>query len=330
MDNETTSFWTEIKRYEDILAKEPGSYCFAQLSELYRKLGLLDDAIAVAQKGIAVHPDYAGGYMALGKACFDKGLKKEARESLERVVRVTPENLMAQKLLGQIYFESGETKRATETLHVIISLDPSDTESRISLESLQRTSSQGSALLSEDVPVTEIPVYELVHHEIQADVAEDEVIDLEDAVILADEDIEPVEEVFDSACSEEDEPEEPAVDEDFTKDPITTSTLADLYIAQGFLKRALKVYRDLLDADPDNELLREKILKLKLRVDEDEQNARQNSLEAIGSEDIVFADRMQPQVTTAEPPVENPVGVVKGDVVSVLEGWLENIRGMRR
>ena len=89
MDN--SSFWSDIKKFEDTLAKDPASYCFAPLAELYRKTGLLEDAIATAQKGTALHPEYVGGYMALGRAYLDKGLKGEALEALQHVINFTPE-----------------------------------------------------------------------------------------------------------------------------------------------------------------------------------------------------------------------------------------------
>src|SRR5690606_1683688 len=53
-------------------------------------------------------------------------------------------------------------------------------------------------------------------------------------------------------------------------EPITTATIAEIYIRQGFLRRALKVYRDLLRADPRNEVVRQKLLALKERILETE------------------------------------------------------------
>ena len=35
MEQEGPSFWSDIKKYEDALDKDPNSYCFAPLSELY-------------------------------------------------------------------------------------------------------------------------------------------------------------------------------------------------------------------------------------------------------------------------------------------------------
>ncbi|SNB46184.1 lipopolysaccharide assembly protein LapB [Geobacter sp. DSM 9736] len=102
MGNDTAALMAASKKYEDILARDPESYCFAPLSDVYRKLGLLDEALEVALKGCELHPDYIGGYMALGRACFEKGLYTESRQALRKVVEVMPENLLARRLLSEL------------------------------------------------------------------------------------------------------------------------------------------------------------------------------------------------------------------------------------
>ncbi|MDD2337157.1 MAG: tetratricopeptide repeat protein, partial [Geobacteraceae bacterium] len=139
MEKESTSFWADIKKYEDILAKDSRSYCFAPLSELYRKLGLLDDAVSVAKKGIETHPEYIGGFMVLGRALFEKGNRDDAKASLEKVVLATPENLIAQRILSQIYQEEGNLLDAERALRLLVTFNPEDTESSIALEVLQRS-----------------------------------------------------------------------------------------------------------------------------------------------------------------------------------------------
>ena len=139
MDKNSTSFWADIKKFEDILAKDPNSYCFAPLSELYRKLGLLDDAIGVAQRGTDVHPEYVGGYMALGRAYYEKGVREKSKEALERVARATPENLLAQKILFQIYYDEGNTPAAERALQLLVTFNPEDVESRLMLESIRKS-----------------------------------------------------------------------------------------------------------------------------------------------------------------------------------------------
>ncbi len=38
MQQDNSSFWTDIKTFEEQLAKSPDSYCFARLSEVYLKV----------------------------------------------------------------------------------------------------------------------------------------------------------------------------------------------------------------------------------------------------------------------------------------------------
>ena len=136
MENEATSFWAEIKKYEDTLARDPASYCFAPLAEVYRKVGLLDDAINVAKKGCEIHPEYVGGYMALGRAYLEKGLKNEGRQALEKVIGITPDNLLALKLLSKFYVEEGEKTEAEKVLLLILEQAPEDEESRTLLATI--------------------------------------------------------------------------------------------------------------------------------------------------------------------------------------------------
>ena len=128
MEQEGPSFWADIKKFEDTLEKDPNSHCFAPLSELYRKVGMVDDAINIAKRGCELHPEYVGGYMALGRAFFEKGMNAECRQALEKVVRVTPDNLLAQKILGQIYIDAGDVAAAEKSLKTILAQNPDDTE----------------------------------------------------------------------------------------------------------------------------------------------------------------------------------------------------------
>ena len=47
---------------------------------------------------------------------------------------------------------------------------------------------------------------------------------------------------------------------------ISTSTIAEIYIKQGHLKRALEIYRDMLTADPENTEIQNKIQDLIERI----------------------------------------------------------------
>lgn len=250
MAQEVQSFWTDIKKYEDILINDPNSFCFAQLSELYRKLGLLDDAIFVAKRGVEVHPDYVGGHLALGKAYFDKELKPESREALERVVRTTPENYSAQKLLSQLYLELNDVDLAKKTLQTVLELNPEDVESRLSLEALSRSSetdSHGETGYEDEEDLEE------------AEIVEDDLLSFDDWQ----------EEILVEPTAEVEEPEPLVLAEtEPSRDPLTTATLAEIYLSQGFHDQALRIFRELAEATPDNDELRRRIAEIeRLKTD---------------------------------------------------------------
>jgi tetratricopeptide (TPR) repeat protein len=296
MENDGPSFWAEIKKYEDTLEREPNSYCFAPLSELYRKLGMVDDAIIVARRGCDIHPEYVGGYMALGRAYLEKGMHAESREALEKVIRVTPENLLAQRILSKVYMDLGETAHAEKSLKVILAQNPDDSESQMLLQSLIRTSGTITPPLpdargeNEDIPVQEMGNYGEVPE--QWEEAED-LIELQEWDIVEEFAVESPPVLFEEKIEEgeldineemEDTAEDLSAGEvQEEKDPLTTVTLAELYVSQGFTKRALTIFRELLEADPENLELKNRILALKQEIDIDEECAREHSLEADSS-----------------------------------------------
>lgn len=326
MENESTSFWADIKKYEDTLAKDPQSYCFAPLAELYRKLGLVDDAINVAKRGCEIHPEYVGGYLALGRACFDKGLKTEARTAFERVVRVTPDNLLAQKLLSQIYIEDGNAAAAMNALRVILSLNPGDLESQVMLDSLTRTSESVAE------PAQELATMS-VEEELRVGAADVAVEPVADEALL--EDAEIIEELTEEELAEEEPPatvpytvlavsEQPEAVHEEAKDPLTTVTLAELYVSQGFLKRALTIYRELVEADPDNLELKQRMVDLKRSIDRDESIARDHALASV-AEDLSLALAESSQAA-------EDVTIrahASQSALNTLEAWLVNIRRLR-
>ena len=266
MEKESTSFWADIKKYEDILAKEPRSYCFAPLSELYRKLGLLDDAISVAKKGIEVHPEYVGGFMALGRALYEQGNREEAKASLEKVVLATPENLLAQRLLSQIYQEEGNLFAAERALQILVSFNPEDTESSLALEVLQRSmkASRDSEFLPSSLNMGENAGAEEVSGDsclAEAEQTSSSLV-LDDAHLFAN-----LDDVLDLSSSSEDTlPVDEAPDFETGILPLATVTLAELYEGQGFFERALEVYTDLLNKDPESSTLKERVTDLSNRL----------------------------------------------------------------
>jgi tetratricopeptide (TPR) repeat protein len=327
MIEDAISFWTDIQRYEDMLAADPNSYCFAPLSELYRKLGLLDDAISVAQKGCALHSDYPGGFFALGAAYFDKGMKGEARQALEQVVALKPDHLQAQKLLGQIFVETGQVELARRALGKIVAEDPDDTESALLLRSITPTGPADEVIEDADVieELTEEPdepgqARDSGLAEVAEALAGYEFGAAPQAAAQPKPAVGRYEEPEDMWAIEDlDEPEEPAAEPQSrqrpqtgapqhpSRDPLTTATLAELYVSQGFPEKAAVVYRELMSADPGNESYRSRYAELTRA----EQQAAPAAAPAQG-------EAAAPAAASAA-----------DDPESLLVGWLENIRRRR-
>lgn len=323
MDN--SSWATEIMKFEDTLAKDSSSYCFAPLAELYRKSGMLDEAISTAKKGTALHPQYVGGFMALGRAYLDKGMISEAREALQKVVSFTPENMLAQKLLCKIYLDAGEQNLLRRSLEALVLLNPADTESRMLLESLGSVPQEGDASVFD-------AVFNLNPEEVHTDVLEeldllDELVEVADAVPPA------IEREELPAALTEDYIDESHDEESGDLPPgMQTATIADLYAAQGHYDQALEIYRELSLHDPGNQVLLTKIAELEKLLPENSFlematffDGQRTTEECSSIQDIRGSDEDLECFQDPEP--EN---ISKNDqVVDLLQGWMDNIRRVR-
>lgn len=331
MGKETASFWAGIKKYEDILARDPRAYSFAHLAEIYRKLDLPDEALRIARRGVALHPEFVAGQMALASACLDKAMADEARQALEVVVRITPENLVAQKLLADLYLSGGNGAAAERCLQIIADLNPVSADEAASV-----VAQVESAPAAEAVALSVVPAEEIVLDE------EDEILELTDDLIE--------EEVFEeepftpfAAAPERPSllaarekaagaapqlaaatPPEPApepgivppvttadVQEESVQPPVLTATIAELYVSQGLLDKGVEVYRELLRENPLNSAYRERYLEL---------TGNASGAATVATES---APVREAEITVAAP------GQDGQDPVATMEGWLGNIRRIR-
>lgn len=253
MRPDTASLWAAAKRFEGFLRNDAGALSFAPLADIYRQLGLLEEALEAARKGCLLHPDFAAGQMALAKAALEADRSEEARMALEIVVRITPENLEAERLLADLYSAAGNEVAALACRAVASSLDWEVQES-----------------------AAPEPVSEYTHPE--EELLEADILDLSDELIES--------ETFDDSMVQfAASPERPSLGEGvnraepfllstppafYKEEPpvaeaapvMASATIAELYVAQGFPDRAVEVYRELLAADPMNKGYEKRLLEL--------------------------------------------------------------------
>jgi|AMWB02.1.fsa_nt_gi tetratricopeptide (TPR) repeat protein len=321
MEKESTSFWADIKKFEDILAKDPQSYCFAPLSELYRKLGLLDDALSVAKRGAEIHPEYIGGQIALGRAYFEKGLNQQARLSLEKVAKATPENLLAQKLLFRIYKDEGDIPAAEKALNLLVAFNPEDLESREALAALRKSPDELEAAEAVATEETGAGLEVMCETEQQAresgqpqNIDVDVVLDGEDPVDAG----LPLEPDF---CSDEwlDDTEGGVAECSDEAVPMTTATLAELYVSQGCYAQALGVYEQLARQEPANADIAARASAVRELIQQSGAVLRQ------GAAPMADAGGAGAETGTV------PAGMCRDEaaLVQELEHWLNSIKGRK-
>lgn len=116
--------YSYLKKFQE----DPSSRIFAPLAEAYRKAGLFDEAISIAQEGLKLHPKFLSGRVALARAFFDKKLYAEVIEELSPIVQDIPDNLVAQKLLADSYLILGQVAEALSAYKMLLYFSPQDTE----------------------------------------------------------------------------------------------------------------------------------------------------------------------------------------------------------
>ena len=203
------SFWSDIKSLDERLKRDPDSFCFARLSEIYLKVGLVSDALHTARAGVARHPGYLAGQRSLGLACNAAGLRDEACSILERVTAAIPEDVEAQKVLAELYVASGNRAAAVRSYSLVMEFMPDDRVAASRLEALEQAADEDFRPLPALQPVAAVQASD-----------DDDIIELSESDIYEDETGEmeasglPVMGIAPSSESH---------------DPLSTLTLAELY-----------------------------------------------------------------------------------------------------
>jgi tetratricopeptide (TPR) repeat protein len=235
----TERFQTDHRELDDLFDRyraAPKGHVFAPLADACRKAGMLEEALEICARGVGEHPRYASGYVVQGKCLYDSGRVKDAQAAFDRVLELDPKNLVALKFLGIIHAERGDPARAHEYFEHILALDPSDREIRSRIEDVQPQKSAHAP---------EVQSVMTILKEVEAEEAKETD---EEALTLQDVD----DEAFEGEAIT-------LRDETVTSDEIATMTLADIYAAQGYTERALKIYREVYKRQADNKTLALKI-----------------------------------------------------------------------
>lgn len=211
-NNSDAALLTKISAYVDILAKDSHSTVFVTLSDAYRQLGRLDEALEIARKGVQGLPWFSPGHVVLGQILIACDKTGEALGCFNKALTLDGESIAAFKGLAAIYSKKGQVDLARQVLERAEQIHPGNS-------SIQHMLNRLSAVVEEPISAAATTP--------QADQAP------------------------------------PA------EAPIATTTIAELFVKQGLLSQACQVYRDILQADPDNSQARAKLIELEGRLTSD-------------------------------------------------------------
>ena len=141
----TTQYPPLLLKYLKMFQDDPTSRIFAPLSEAYRKIGLIDEAIDICKEGLAANPHFIGGKVALARAYYDKGNHGEVVAALRPVIDQIPDNLMAQRLYADSCLKLGFVPDALSALKLLMYFSPDDQEVAALVAELETRLVQGGS-----------------------------------------------------------------------------------------------------------------------------------------------------------------------------------------
>jgi len=285
----------EIDKYLSAYAKDPRSRVFAALAEAYRRAGMREEAIKVAEEGLRYHPNLPSALVTLGRAYLDSGDPIKARPLLERVAQQSPDNLAAQRALAELYDQAGENELARQSYQAILQANPADSQAQTRLKQLPATSTPppappapagpspepagppaplGARMPSPEpvqektqaAPATAVPIIRPVASPPEPSLApkprsERDKMDL----------------FFESVDVTRPVPPAPSqgyqvrsaseifsdLEEEKKRSPITTETLARLLLKQGYQDKARVIFEEILAGDPSRQDLAQEVARLR-------------------------------------------------------------------
>lgn len=212
------------------MLKENNARSFIPIAEGYLKSGMIDEAISILKAGIQVNPRYLGARVSLGKAYLEKGKIDEALKEFEYAVKISPDNIFAHRKLITIYRDMGRIDDAIKSCETLLVFNPKDKE----INNLVIELIKGRTTPPNSPPPFPPPQGGRV-----------EVLEGSEFVPNI-----PPPQIGMSGGGE---------GEGGLIDEFSTETMGDLLIAQGELNKGIDIYKRILERDPDNKSIKEKI-----------------------------------------------------------------------
>lgn len=114
------------RRWQDEVARDPGSPSFIPLADHYRGRGRFDAARRVCIRGLARHPENVEGHYVLGRIYRDLGDLQRAGDEWDIALRLDDSHVAARRAIGLLRLEQGDRGSARAHLLRAQRNDPDD------------------------------------------------------------------------------------------------------------------------------------------------------------------------------------------------------------
>ena len=118
------AYTSEIEKLEARFNDNPKGRNFAPLADAYRKAGLIDNAIALCQNGLQLHPDYVSAYIVYARCLVDKKDDAAAAGVFKKVLELDGENIIALRALAELAERNRRYEEEVEWLSRLLNADP--------------------------------------------------------------------------------------------------------------------------------------------------------------------------------------------------------------
>ena len=235
---------SSIAQLERICSNNPASIQFARLADGMLRSGNLDRATEICREGLRYRPFYPTGHLVMGRCHMAAGRLDEARREFHDTLALDQDNPAACWLLGLVERRLGFEERALQYFRRALAVDPM---SRLLIAEMDAGKRGGDepASGSGNGPGREAFA--------DSGAAERVSGQREDFSHL----------LQDLPARRGSAGDPAAISEAGRRTaPIATSTLAELYVAQGLIEEAVAVLKQVREREPDNKTIKKRLKEL--------------------------------------------------------------------
>ncbi len=129
---------TEGERIPDPFVKGKLANMHADLGDVYRGIGLFDEAVQEYRKALELRPEFPDIRTKMAKALHSQGRKEQALDELMEIKRNKPEYLVARINLGVMLYSEGRVADALREWREILKEDPENKKAQMYLRLVEK------------------------------------------------------------------------------------------------------------------------------------------------------------------------------------------------